>query len=156
MAEDNDNCWAYRSVCRCRIICRVCALCILCSDCRVLRIRRMFDCRRSTLLNRNHSGFARERTGDQTSDSVWICVRHVVLVSDYRPSQLNSPKLASLRGWTERQLAQKIHKKEDAEALFCYKHVVQSVFAERRKASACPTITQHSVCCFPRYSPSPW
>src|SRR6516225_8011185 len=53
-------------------------------------------------------------------------------------------------------LAQKIHKKEDAEALFCYKHVVQSVFAERRKASACPTITQHSVCCFPRYSPSPW
>src|SRR5215468_3255431 len=53
-------------------------------------------------------------------------------------------------------LAQKIHKNEDAEALFCYKHVVQSVFAERRKASACPTITQHSVCCFPRYSPSPW
>src|SRR5262249_32643991 len=40
-------------------------------------------------------------------------------------------------------LAQKIHKNEDAEALFCYKHVVQSVFAERRKASACPTITQH-------------
>src|SRR5215469_14298707 len=53
-------------------------------------------------------------------------------------------------------LAQKIHKNEDAEALFCYKHVVQSVFAERRKASACPTITQHSVCCFLRYSPSPW
>src|SRR6516165_11226726 len=100
MAEDNDNCWAYRSVCRCRIICRVCALCILCPDCQILRIRRMFDCRRSTLLNRNHSGFARKRTGDQTSDSVWICVRHVVLVSDYRRSQLNSSKLASLRGWT--------------------------------------------------------
>src|ERR1035438_6165633 len=35
-----------------------------------------------------------------------------------------------------------------------YKHGVKSMFEERRKASACPTIAQHSVCCSQRFSES--
>jgi hypothetical protein len=52
-------------------------------------------------------------------------------------------------------LARIILENEDAEAPFCYKHGVKSVFEARRKASACLTIAQHSVCCSPRFSPSP-
>jgi len=51
-------------------------------------------------------------------------------------------------------LAWIIRDNEDAEALFCYKHGVKSVFKAKRKASACPTIAQHSVCCSQRFSES--
>ena len=44
-----------------------------------------------------------------------------------------------------------IRENEDAESLFCYKHGVKSMFEARRKASACPTIAQHSVCCSQRF-----
>jgi hypothetical protein len=54
-----------------------------------------------------------------------------------------------------RLLTRIILENEDAEAPFCYKHGVKSVFEARRKASACLTIAQHSVCCSPRFSPSP-
>src|ERR1035437_10092937 len=52
-------------------------------------------------------------------------------------------------------LARKIREKLDAEAPFCYKHGVKAVFEARNEASACLKIAQHSVCCSPRFSPSP-
>src|ERR1035441_497840 len=52
------------------------------------------------------------------------------------------------------RLARIIRENEDAEDLFCYKHGVKSMFEVRRKASACPTIAQHSVCCSQRFSES--
>src|SRR5271166_4556179 len=42
-----------------------------------------------------------------------------------------------------------IHDHEDTKGLFCYKHVVETVFVRAREAFACLTIAQHSVCCSP-------
>ena len=53
-------------------------------------------------------------------------------------------------------LARFIHDLEDTKSLFCYKHVVETVFALAREAFACSTIARHSVCCSPIFSPSPW
>src|ERR1035437_1917296 len=51
-------------------------------------------------------------------------------------------------------LARIIHDCEDTKSLFCYKHVVATVFVVAREAFACPTIARHSVCCSPIFSPS--
>src|SRR5664280_1339737 len=51
-------------------------------------------------------------------------------------------------------LARIIHDCEDTKSLFCYKHVVETVFVVAREAFACPTIARHSVCCSPIFSPS--
>ena len=53
-------------------------------------------------------------------------------------------------------LARFIHDYEDTKSLFCYKHVVETVFARAREAFACLTIARHSVCCFPIFFPSLW
>jgi hypothetical protein len=52
------------------------------------------------------------------------------------------------------QLTRIIHDCEDTKSLFCYKHVVATVFVVAREAFACPTIARHSVCCSPIFSPS--
>ena len=73
-------------------------------------------------------------------------------------SGTGAPLGESTFGWISfirSPLARIILENEDAEAPFCYKHGVKSVFEARRKASACLTIAQHSVCCSPRFSPSP-
>jgi hypothetical protein len=44
-------------------------------------------------------------------------------------------------------LARLIHIFEDNKSLFCYKHVVETVFAVTKEASECLKIAQHSVCC---------
>src|ERR1035441_4822840 len=36
-----------------------------------------------------------------------------------------------------------IHDCEDTKSLFCYKHVVETVFVVAREAFACPTIARH-------------
>jgi hypothetical protein len=51
-------------------------------------------------------------------------------------------------------LARIIHDLEDTKSLFCYKHVVETVFVRAREAFACLTIARHSVCCYPIFSPS--
>src|SRR5665811_750004 len=51
-------------------------------------------------------------------------------------------------------LARIIHDCGDTKSLFCYKHVVETVFVVAREAFACPTIAQHSVCCSPIFFPS--
>src|SRR5271165_4309899 len=51
-------------------------------------------------------------------------------------------------------LARFIHDCEDTKSLFCYKHVIETVFARAREAFACLTIAQHSVCCSPVFFPS--
>src|SRR5271157_1823494 len=51
-------------------------------------------------------------------------------------------------------LARIIHDYEDTKSLFCYKHVIETVFARAREAFACLTIAQHSVCCSPVFFPS--
>src|ERR1019366_103344 len=51
------------------------------------------------------------------------------------------------------ELARIIHDCEDTKSLFCYKHVVATVFVVAREAFACPTIARHSVCCSPIFSP---
>src|SRR5271165_1546712 len=53
-----------------------------------------------------------------------------------------------------RKLARFIHDCEDTKSLFCYKHVMETVFARAREAFACLTIAQHSVCCSPVFFPS--
>jgi hypothetical protein len=53
-------------------------------------------------------------------------------------------------------LARIIHDLEDTKSLFCYKHVVETVFVRAREAFACLTIARHSVCCYPIFFPSLW
>ena len=55
---------------------------------------------------------------------------------------------------TREGLARIIHDLEDTKSLFCYKHVVETVFVRAREAFACLTIARHSVCCYPIFSPS--
>src|SRR5208283_355525 len=49
----------------------------------------------------------------------------------------------------DESLTRFIHDHEDTKGLFCYKHVVETVFVRAREAFACLTIAQHSVCCSP-------
>src|ERR1017187_2581257 len=56
--------------------------------------------------------------------------------------------------FSDSPLARIIHDCEDTKSLFCYKHVVETVFVVAREAFACPTIARHSVCCSPIFSPS--
>src|SRR5208337_2232409 len=85
----------------------------------------------------------------------------VILAQDGGPSTLilrvraesgdHSPPARDCRtGPAEpRALAGFIHDHEDTKGLFCYKHVVETVFVRAREAFACLTIAQHSVCCSP-------
>src|ERR1019366_5660563 len=43
---------------------------------------------------------------------------------------------------------------EDARRLFCYKHVVKTVFVLQERLPACLTIARHSVCYSPTFSTS--
>src|SRR5664280_1359770 len=64
-------------------------------------------------------------------------------------------EMGSLRSLVRKGgLARIIHDCEDTKSLFCYKHVVETVFVVAREAFACPTIARHSVCCSPIFSPS--
>jgi hypothetical protein len=47
----------------------------------------------------------------------------------------------------QRPLARIMHIFKDNKSLFCYKHVVKTMFAVTKEASECLKIAQHSVCC---------
>src|ERR1039457_5691103 len=51
-------------------------------------------------------------------------------------------------------LARVIREIEDARRLFCYKHVVKTVFVLQERLPACLTIARHSVCYSPTFSTS--
>src|ERR1035438_9429869 len=51
-------------------------------------------------------------------------------------------------------LARIIREIEDARRLFCYKHVVKTVFVLQERLPACLTIARHSVCYSPTFSTS--
>ena len=55
--------------------------------------------------------------------------------------------LSGLVARTTGHLARIIHDHEDTKSLFCYKHVVETVFVRAREAFACSTIARHSVGC---------
>src|ERR1019366_8528758 len=52
------------------------------------------------------------------------------------------------------RLARIIREIEDARRLFCYKHVVKTVFVLQERLPACLTIARHSVCYSPTFSTS--
>src|SRR5271169_6067735 len=114
------------------------------------------DAEKATLAESAH------RLGRKALEELAAVAKPDTLLAWYRKliaSKFDGSKFRKSRGRprvdaeTER-LARIIRENEDAEALFCYKHGVKSMFDVRRKASACPTIAQHSVCCYQRFSES--
>ena len=104
---------------------------------------------------------------EEARSEVVLCEEHRVLImvsldAALGVQQVAFPSIANVtqfHNWVaylleDSTLARFIHDFEDTKSLFCYKHVVETVFVVAREAFACSTIARHSVCCSPIFSTS--
>src|ERR1019366_1308730 len=101
-----------------------------------------------------HTRLVSDWSSDVCSSDLLVRVAKTTSIPSY-VLPLSKARIASARIIsTTVVLARIIREIEDARRLFCYKHVVKTVFVLQERLPACLTIARHSVCYSPTFSTS--